>query len=128
LIKINIEFILQIFNPIATIILLLTLNTNFLCDQSDLNLTIRNNINGDFSEIKELKELKPGAFINLDWEKKNLMLPYSPRPQFVSFSDKKWDWRYLLTDDGKVNELEPLLYELSPSGQYIEHKCKISNK
>ena len=106
----------------------MTLNTNFICDQQDLNLTIRNNINGDFSEIKELKEIKPGAFINLDSEKKNLMLPYSPRPQFISFSDKKWDWRYLINNDGTVNEIEPVLYELFPSGQYIEHKCRISNK
>ena len=56
------------------------------------------------------------------------MLPYSPRPQFISFSDKKWDWRYIIKDDGTVNEIEPVLFELLPSGQYIEHKCIIPNK
>ena len=56
------------------------------------------------------------------------MLPYYPRANFISFADKKWDWRYLINNDGTVNEIEPVLYELFPSGQYIEHKCRISNK
>ena len=36
---------------------------------------MRNNINGDFSIIKKISELKPGAFITINWNKKNLMLP-----------------------------------------------------
>ncbi len=100
------------------------MKTNFLCDQVDLNLTMRNNINGDFSVIKEIKQLRPGAFININWQEKNLMLPYSPRQNFISFSDNKWDWRYSINDDGKVNEIDPVLYELLPLGKYIEHKCK----
>ena len=118
----------KIHNILTTLLLLLTLNSNFVCDQEDLNLSIRNNINGDFSLIKEIKELRPGAFININWREKNLMLPYYPRAKFISFSDKKWEWRYTQNEDGKVNDNNPILYELLPLGKYIEHKCQITNK
>ena len=55
---------------------------------------MRNNINGDFSIVEKISELKPGAFININWNKKKLMLPYSLRKDYISFTDKKWDWRY----------------------------------
>ena len=55
---------------------------------------MRNNINGDFSKVEKISELKPGAFININWNKKKLMLPYSLRKDYISFTDKKWDWRY----------------------------------
>ncbi len=106
----------------------MSLNTSFLCDQKELNLAIRNNINGDFSVVQEIKELKPGSFIIINWQEKNLMLPYSPRAKFISFSDKKWDWRYLINENDEVNESSPALYELLPQGKYIEHKCQINNK
>ena len=106
----------------------MTLNTNFICDQENLSLNIRNNINGDFSLVKDIKELRPGAFININWQDKRLMLPYYPRAKFISFADKKWDWRYSINEDGKVNDINPVLYELLPLGKYIEHKCQISNK
>ena len=48
-----------------------------------LDLVIRNNINGDFSIVKKISELKPGAFINIDWNKKKLMLPYSLRKDYI---------------------------------------------
>ena len=38
---------------------------------------MRNNIRGDFSIVEKISELKPGAFININWNKKKLMLPYS---------------------------------------------------
>ena len=31
---------------------------------------MRNNINGDFSKVEKISELKPGAFININWNKK----------------------------------------------------------
>ena len=106
----------------------MTLNTNFICDQQDLNLTIRNNINGDFSLVKDIKEIRPGAFININWQENNLMLPYYPRANFISFSDKKWEWRYSINDDGKVNDNNPVFYEVLPFGKLIEHKCHLTNK
>ena len=120
------EWQFKIHNLI-TIVLLLTLNTNFICDQDYLSLSIRNNLNGDFSLIKDIKELRPGAFININWQDKSLMLPYYPRANFISFADKKWDWRYSINEDGKVNDINPVLYELLPLGKYIEHKCQITN-
>jgi len=33
---------------------------------------MRNNINGDFSIVEKISELKPGAFININWNKKKL--------------------------------------------------------
>ena len=117
----------KIHNLITTIALLLTLNTNFICDREYLTINIRNNINGDFSLVKDIKELRPGAFININWQEKSLMLPYYPRAKFISFADKKWDWRYSINEDGKVNDINPVLYELLPLGKYIEHKCQITN-
>ena len=61
---------------------------------------MRNNINGDFSIVEKISELKPGAFININWNKKKLMLPYSLRKDYISFTDKKWDWRYQFNKDG----------------------------
>ena len=108
--------------------LLLALNTNFICDNNQLNLIIRNNINGDFSIIKSLSELKAGAFINIKWNKKDLMLPYSLRKDYISFTDKKWDWRYQLKENGYPNTVSPVLYELMPSGEVKKHLCQIEEK
>ena len=55
------------------------------------------------------------------------MLPYSPRVGFISFSDMKWDFRYNLKDNIKINEEEPILYELLPNGKYITHECILKN-
>ena len=85
---------------------------------------IRNNINGDFTIIKKISELKPGAFININWNKKNLMLPYSLRKDHISFTDKKWEWRYQLNKDGFPNMNNPSLNELLPSGEIKTHLCE----
>ena len=53
------------------------------------------------------------------------MLPYSPINNYLSFSDKKWDWRYEINPDGSVNQENPILYELLPSGKVKEHHCQI---
>ena len=55
------------------------------------------------------------------------MLPFSPRVGFISFSDKKWDFRYNFTESMNIDEKEPLLYELLPSGKYITHKCTLKD-
>ena len=107
-------------------ILLLVLNTNYLCENINLNLVIRNNINGDFSIVKTISEIQPGAFINIDWNEKKLMLPYSLRKDYLSFTDKKWDWRYQINKDGLVKEKNPTLYELQPSGIIKKYNCEIA--
>ena len=55
------------------------------------------------------------------------MLPYSPRVGFISFSDKKWDFRYNLEDNIKIEEKAPNLYELLSNGKYITHECNLKN-
>ncbi len=89
---------------------------------------MRNTINGDFSIIKTLSELKPGGFININWNKKELMLPYSLRQDYISFTDKKWDWRYQLNNYGLPDIENPSLYELLPSGEIKSHLCQIEEK
>ena len=105
----------------------MTLHTNFICDNENLDLSIRNNLNGDFAVLENISDIKPGAFINISWNNKKLMLPYSPRVGFISFSDKKWDFRYKFKDSIKINEEEPLLYELLSNGKYITHECILNN-
>ena len=58
-------------------ICLLVLNTSYLCENIKLNLVIRNNINGDYSIVKNITEIEPGSFINIEWNNKKLMLPFS---------------------------------------------------
>ena len=94
-----------------------------MCEDFSLDLVIRNNINGDFSKINTLTDIKPGAFINIDWNEKKLMLPFSLRKDYLSFTDKKWDWRYKFNQDRSINIESPSLYELLPSGLIKEHKC-----
>ena len=115
-------------NTFFSLLLLLTFHTNYLCNNSDLDLSIRNNINGDFALVEDLSEIKPGAFINIEWKDKNLMLPYSPTLKYLSFSDKKWDWRYEYDEDYHIKEEDPKLYELIPSSSYREYECKIIKK
>ena len=92
-----------------------------------MDLIIRNNINGDFSIVNNLSEIKPGAFINIDWDEKKLMLPLSLRRDFLSFSDKKWEWRYQLNKDGFPNMNNPSLNELLPSGEIKTHLCELED-
>ena len=120
-------WIKKIYSLFTSLIIFLTLHTNFICEDENLNLTIRNNLNGDFAAVENITDIKPGAFINISWNDINLMLPYSPRVGSISFSDKKWDFRYNFKDDIKINEDEPLLYELLPNGQYITHECILKN-
>ena len=89
---------------------------------------MRNNINGDFIVIKKLSELKPGAFININWNNKKLMLPYYSSRDYISFTDKKWEWRYQFNKDGSLNINNPALYELLPSGKIKTHFCDSENK
>jgi len=101
------------------------LNTNYICDNIKLDLIIRNNINGDFSIVKSISEIKPGAFININWNGRKLMLPFSLRKDYLSFSDNKWDWRYQINQDGLVKEKNPTLYELKNPGEIKEHLCQL---
>ena len=89
---------------------------------------MRNTINGDFSIIQKLSELKPGGFVNINWNKKELMLPYSLRKDYISFTDKKWDWRYQLNNYGLPDIENPSLSELLPSGEIKSHLCQIEEK
>ena len=116
---------IKIYSVFLSTIYLLVLNTSYLCENIKLDLVIRNNINGDFSIVKTIPEIKPGAFINIDWNGKKLMLPYSLIKGYLSFTDKKWDWRYKINQDGFVSDENPILYELQPSGVIKEHKCEI---
>ena len=104
------------------------MNTSYICENSKLELVIRNTINGDFSIIKTLSELKPGGFININWNKKELMLPYSLRQDYISFTDKKWDWRYNINNNGLPDIENPTLYELLPTGEIKNHLCKLEEK
>ena len=103
----------------------MALNTTYFCDNIKLDLVIRNNINGDFSIVKTISEIEPGAFINIDWNEKNLMLPYSLRKDYLSFTDRKWDWRYQINQEGMVQDKNPILYELLPSGVIKDHICQL---
>lgn len=54
------------------------------------------------------------------------MLPYSLRKDYLSFTDKKWDWRYSLNQNSSPIMENPALYELLPSGEIKKHLCKLN--
>ena len=115
----------HIYSLFFSLIFLFSLNTTYYCDDIKLDLVIRNNINGDFSIVNAISEIKPGAFINIDWDRKKFMLPYSPRREYLSFTDRKWEWRYQINNKGLVNEKNPTLYELQQSGVINQHTCQL---
>ena len=53
------------------------------------------------------------------------MLPYSLRKDYISFTDRKWDWRYKINKDGLVEDKNPILYELLSSGVINDHICQL---
>ena len=55
------------------------------------------------------------------------MLPYSLKKDYISFADKKWDWRYQLNKDGSLNINNPSLSEILPSGEIKTHFCETNN-
>ena len=63
---------------------------------------------------------------DINWNNKKLMLPYSLRKDYISFTDKKWDWRYQFNKDGSPDINNPSLYELLPSGAVKAHFCRQS--
>ena len=81
---------------------------------------MRNNFNGDFSIVEKISDLKPGAFININWNKKKLMLPYALRKDYISFTDKKWDWRYQFNKDGSP-DIIILLYTSYSLPEKLKH-------
>ena len=99
-----------------------------MCENSKLSLVMRNNLKGDFSIVEKISELKPGAFININWNKKMLMLPYSLKKGYISFINKKCGWRCQFNKDGSPDINNPSLYELLPSGKVKAHFCQSENK
>ena len=53
------------------------------------------------------------------------MLPYSLRKDYISFTDRKWDWIYEINQEGLVKDKNPILYELLQSGVIKDHICKL---
>ena len=57
-----------------------------------------------------------------------LMLRYSLKKGYISFTDKKWSWRCQCNKDGSPDINNPSLYELLPSGEVKAHFCQSENK
>ena len=57
-----------------------------------------------------------------------LMLPYSLKKGYISFTNKKWGWRCQFNKDGSPDINNPSLYELLPYGEVKAHFCQSENK
>ena len=53
------------------------------------------------------------------------MLPYSLRKDYLSFTDRKWDWRYQINQEGLVKDTNPIFNELLASGVIKDHMCQL---
>ena len=99
-------------------------SSNFICDGDVLNVTIRNNLNGDYTIINDLNLIDEGAFVNLHWRDLNLMLPRTFNYGEISFTDRKWWWSYKDREKGEyINS--PELRQRMPSGEIIDYSCKV---
>ena len=98
----------------------------FSCDGEKLLATVRNNLNGDFALVDDLKKLDKGAFVVLDWKDISLMLPISFQEGEISFTDKKWLWSYQDNELGLHIE-NPRFAQRLTNGEIIEHECESLN-
>ena len=110
---------------IATILsILISLNapSQFYCDGDLLELTIRNNVNGDFAVTNDLEDIDEGAFIVLKWRESNLMLPRTFNFGEISFTDRKW-WFSFIDNEKGLYLNNPLFKKLLPNGKIVEYSC-----
>ena len=56
------------------------------------------------------------------------MLPFTLRKDYLSFTDKKWVWRYKLTQNGFPIIKNPSFNELLPTGEIKKHFCEAYDK
>ncbi len=115
---------MNIFTLLLSLLIAITPSSNFVCDGKTIKATIRNNLNGDFSVVTNLEEVDQGAFVVLNWEGINLMLPISFQKGEISFTDRKWLWSYQDNEQG-LHEEEPRFAQRMPSGEIVEHECKL---
>ena len=113
----TLSFLLSLFIAI-------TPSSSFNCDGEVLKATIRNNLNGDFLLVTDLEKIDQGAFVVIDWKNIKLMLPISFQIGEISFKDNKWLWSYQDKKNG-LHEDNPRLAELIPTGEIVEHECKL---
>ena len=84
-------------------------------------------MNGDFAITNDLEKVDQGAFVVLHWKDITLMLPVSFQKGEISFTDRKWLWSYQDNEEG-LHEDNPRLAQLLPSGEIVEHECKLPAK
>ena len=109
---------------LLTLFISITPSSAFDCDGSPLKVTIRNNLNGDFSITTDLKKIDKGAFVVIDWKEISLMLPVSFQSGDISFTDKKWLWSYQDLERG-LHQNNPRFAQMLPSGELMEHHCQL---
>tara|TARA_B100000029_G_C17030560_1_gene762026 strand:- start:214 stop:579 length:366 start_codon:yes stop_codon:yes gene_type:complete len=115
---------MKIFSFFLSFFIAITPSSNFNCEGSALKATIRNNLNGDFSIVTDLDNIDQGAFVVLDWKDISLMLPVSFQKGEISFTDRKWLWSYQDNENG-LHASNPRFAQRMPSGEIVEHECKL---
>ena len=115
---------MNIFPFLLSLFIAITPSSTFDCDSEALNVSIRNNLNGDFSLVTDLEEIELGAFVVLDWKDISLMLPLSYQKGEISFTDRKWLWSYQDNEKGLHKET-PRLAQRMANGTIVEHQCKL---
>ena len=115
---------MTIFSFLLSLFIAVTPSSVFDCDGEMLKATIRNNLNGDYSLVTDLEKVDQGAFVVLDWQGINLMLPVSFNKGETSFTDRRWLWSYQDNEQGFHVE-RPRFAQRIPSGEIVEHECRL---
>ncbi len=110
------------FSFLLSFFLVITPPSTFYCDGAELKMTIRNNLNGDFSVVTDLEKVDQGAVVILDWKDISLMLPVSLKKGDISFTDRKWLWSLWDNEKG-LHEESPRFSQRMPRGEIVEYEC-----
>ena len=115
---------MNILSYLFSLLIVITPSSTFNCDGKALEVTIRNNLNGDFLIVTDLEKVDQGAFVVLDWKDISLMLPVSFQKGEISFTDRKWLWSYQDNENG-LHASNPRFAQRMPSGEIVEYECKL---
>ncbi len=113
---------MQLISFILSLFVVILPPSKFICESEPLNVTIYNNLNGDYQIAHDLENIDAGAFALIKWKGLSIMIPRTFNAGEISFSDRKWWWSY----QDRENPLDidhPRFRHLLQRGQIEDYSC-----
>tara|TARA_Y100001968_G_scaffold332954_1_gene393251 strand:- start:3524 stop:3841 length:318 start_codon:yes stop_codon:yes gene_type:complete len=96
--------------------------SSFQCEGDKLDITIYNNLNGDYLIASDLETLDEGAFVLIKWRDEQIMIPRTFNKNEISFSDRKWWWSYKEANKPVILS-EPIFRKRMRNGTISNFSC-----